>query len=162
MLIFTSNPTIEFTLNDEEKDEFNYDILLGLAAFFKSNFFLLYNLMFHETDDFFSLFLGKTPLIKIPSDKSLLKTISYFAKNIVTEETKFIKDVKKKCKNDKNIDQLVGKHNNTCGNQFQLIEKEIFKYFDLDKNDVMHIISSLDSLGYYTYKLDEEIDCIFN
>lgn len=159
--LFTSEPSFEFSL--EDTDEFDFDILLGLSAYLKSNFLLWYLLMFHETDDLFELFLRKKPIIPIPSDKILLKTLSVFASNIRNDEIKFIKKLNKiQTKENKSETlHLVNSHNNSCAGQLQLIEKEIMKYYGLPVDDVRHIISSLDSLGYYTYKLDEDFDNIF-
>ena len=158
--LFTSVPSIEFSLNAE--DDFDYDILLGLAAYLKSNFFLWYSLMFFETDDFFGLFLGEKPFIPIPADKIILKTISSLANNIVNSEIKFLKKFDKYKDNTTETDRLITNHNNAAARQFQLIEKEIMKYFGLHSADIRHIIDTLDSLGYFTYKLDEEFDTIFN
>lgn len=161
MTIFTDVPLIEFSLTNDDK--FDFDILLGLSAYLKSNFLLWYILMFYETDDIFGLFLRESPLIPIPSDIQILKNISIKAANIRKEEIKFIKSYNKMDKTERNSkhDKLINKHNISCTNQLQLIEKEIMNYYGLFIDDIRLIISDLDSLDYHTYKLNVELDNIF-
>jgi hypothetical protein len=163
-VIFTNSPCFQISPKIDDPEEYNANFYLGLSVYLKSNFALWYSLMHYETDDIFRLFFPKKPAILIPDSLSIIKNLSSFGKNILTEEKNFLKKFNKleAAKNDREIGELVENHNKAAESQLRLAEREIITYFGLNKQDTLHIYNSLDDLGYYTYNIVECIDEIVN
>jgi hypothetical protein len=159
--LFSKYPAIEFKLDVEE--EFDFDILLGFVGFLKSNFFLWHTLMFFETDKCFSIFYGRKPPIFIPVDLNVLKNISELSRKILNAENEFLRKFVKirQTKNRLKMDEFIENHNGICNDQLHLIEREIFSFLNLSKDDYRYILSNLKQLGYYTYDLNEKIEEMF-
>jgi len=133
---------------------------LGLTAWLKSSFVLWYLNSVYQTDDVFDILMQKRR-VPLTSDNKFIRSLSVFAKNIITAEHSFLNATPKENPNKEDkarISELVTNHNQSVRDNMRLIEKEVFRHLAFGADEVREVYRVLRSLDLYDYDISSTLE----
>jgi len=161
--VFFVYPDSGSGLSEDETD----DLLVGTCAWLKSSFVLWYITAFHQTDDLFEVLLRQRR-VPITDDAKFLRKLAVFGRNILGAEAAVLSAGEKLEEDDSWFDRWAGlaeKHNKAVAENMRLIDREILRHLQLNREEAHEIYRALRTLDLYDYgigaKLGEFLDDTF-
>jgi len=154
--VYSINLPVEHGLGPKAEEE----MALGLTAWLKSSFVLWYLNSVYQTDDVFDILMQKRR-VPLTSDNKFIRSLSVFAKNIITAEHSFLNATPKENPNKEDkarISELVTNHNQSVRDNMRLIEKEVFRHLAFGADEVREVYRVLRSLDLYDYDISSTLE----
>ncbi|MDZ4401114.1 hypothetical protein [Prosthecobacter sp.] len=162
MVVHAPFPVFEVKLSAEhglgtKADE---EMTLGFTAWLKSSFLLWYLNSVYQTDDVFDIMAEKRR-VPLTSDSKFIRSLSVFAKNIVTAEHAVLTATANEHPNKEErarISELIKNHNESVRDNMRLIEREVFRHLAFSPDEIREVYRVLRALDLYDYEISSTLD----